>query len=387
MKKPRIAILAMLRGGIGHYIAQLSPHLAEDYDIEYISYKFGLPGDEVTLDDPAIAKHIKNKPLFGIAYNSYNETTKSIGDVVDFLKKKKIDVLNIHVGTIVRETAYVIISIVSTAKKLGIKILYTFHDVEPFEKYAGGEDFLRTLYQLADGGTVGGEDEREKLIKKFGFNADDLIIARHGIYSIFDFNKFDRASARRHLGIPEDKKVILNFGILRDYKGFDDTISAMPKILSAHKNAFLHVSSGVRVWDNSHDLIKLAKRVGLGKNTIKLNFDFVPSSEIEPIFKASDVVVLPYKQVSQSGILNIALFFKKPVILSNLFLEADMVDRKMGLIIKPGKPDLIAQAVDKLLSDTSFYKQCEKNITAYLKKDIWKATAQNYNKIIKKILS
>ena len=147
MSKPKIAMIAMYKGGIGHYIAELTPYLSKYFDLEYISYAYGLPGDKVVLDDLAIKKNLQKKPFFGIKYNSYQETTASLGEVIAFLKKKNIDILNIHVGTIARETAYYLIALITTAKKMGLKILYTFHDVDPFEDYTGGQELLTTLYQ------------------------------------------------------------------------------------------------------------------------------------------------------------------------------------------------------------------------------------------------
>lgn len=379
-------MLAMLRGGIGHYIAELSPHLRQYFDLEYISYKYGLPGDEVTLDDLAIAKNIKSKPQFIVSYNSYTETVKSLGESIKFLKKKKIDVLHIHVSTITRETVYYVLSLITVAKKLGIKIFYTFHDVGSFEEYAGGEELLKTFYSLFDAATIGNEGELKKF-KKFQISNKNIKIARHGLYSIFDFKKYNRKTARQHLGIPQDKKVILNFGILRDYKGFDDTIKAMPEILKSVPNAFLLVSAGVRVYDGSKLLKNLVSDLKLKKQT-KLSFDFVNSSEIELIFKAADLVVLPYRQVSQSGILNIALNFHKPVILSNLFAEANIVQNKMGKIVRPGQPAEIAKATIRLLNNKQFYDRCQTNMKNYTKNDCtWKETALVIKKLIYDLLS
>ncbi len=384
MQKKKIAMIALLRGGIGHYIAELSPYLAKYYDLIYISYKFGLPGDEVNLDDPAIAKNITSKPYFVIAYNSYKEINESIAEVTKILEKEKINILNIHIGTITRETTYFLIPLILIAQKMKIKVLYTFHDVEPFESFSGGQELLNLFYSLADAGTIGNRAEQEKLLTKYGFPKNKLTMAQHGIYTIFDFKKYDQASARKHLKIPQNKKVILCFGILRPYKGFDDVITAMPKILKNHPDAYLYISAGVRVFGGPENLIKLAKKLKLEKNS-KMVFDFVPSNEIEPIFKAADVVVLPYRQVSQSGILNLALYFQKPVILSKLFVETDEVKNKMGIIVSPNNPAQIAKAVNKIFSQTELETLFKKNIEKFKKNNIWEETAQSYQKIIKSI--
>lgn len=385
MKKYKIAIIALFKGGIGHYISQLSSYLAEDFDIEYISYKQGLPGDEVKLDDPAINRNIKNIHLV-ISVDNYKEVNESIFQTVKILKDKKIEILNVHIGTIARETSYLLIPIILIAKQMGIKIIYTFHDVEPFEEFVGGKELLKLLYLLADGATIGNKNEMKTLINKYGFDQKKLSFAPHGIYSIFDFNKYDKNTAKEHLNIPQDKKVILNFGILRPYKGFDDTIKAMPEILKKHPNAFLHISAGVRVFGGPENLQKLVEDLQL-ENKSRLIFDFVPSEEIEPIFKAAEIVVLPYKKVSQSGILNLALYFNKPIVLSDLFFEAKDIKDKLGIIISPGKPDLIAEAVNKLLSDKNLYNLFQENIKNYIKNDVWRKNFQSFRQVVEKAMN
>lgn len=377
-------MIALLRGGIGHYVAELSRYLSKDFDLVYISYKFGLPGDEVRLDDPAIAKHIHGKTYFSIAYNSYKETNQSLGEVIEILKKEKIDILNIHIGTITRETSYFLIPLILVAKKMGIKILHTFHDVEPFEKFAAGEEVLDLLYMLADGGTIGNDTEKNKLLQKYNFPKDKLVLAKHGIYDIFDFEKYDKQSARKHLGIPSDKKVVLCFGILRPYKGFDDVIQAFPEILKNHQDAYLYINAGVRVFGGPNELVEQATKLKLDKNS-KLTFEFVPSSEIEPIFKAADIVVLPYKQVSQSGILNLALYFGKPVVISNLFIEAQEINDKVGLAIEPGQPSEIVKAIDKLLNNQKLYEQFSQSMKIYRNDPTWEKSAESYKEIIEKL--
>lgn len=385
MSKPKMAIVGLLRGGIGHYIAQISPYLEKYFDMEYISYKYGLPGDKVTLDDPVIAERIKNKtPIFAIDYNSWENCLKSLDEIITFIKKKKIRILNIHVGTIARATIYHNISLITTARRLGIKILYTFHDVEPFEPFLGGEDLLKTFYLLADGGIIGNKEEFKKLISKYKFNGKKLEIATHGIYTIFDRGAYTKETARKHLGIPLDKKVILGFGLLRPYKRFEDMVAAMPKILAENPNAYLYISTGLRLFDASKELIAQAEKLGI-KDSVKFVFEFVSSAEIEPIFKAADIVAMPYNMVSQSGIFNLAAAFGKPVIVSNLFSEAKMINNKMGAVVSPCDPDAIAEASIKMLNNAKLYESYQSNIKEYLKKDIWSETAHKYKIVADKI--
>lgn len=385
MCKPKMAVLALYRGGIGHYISELTKYLKRDFDLFYISYKYGLPGDLVTLDDPAIAKSLVREPKFIVDYNNYKDTVNSLGQTVKYLKDNEIEILNVHVSTMTRETVYFVITLINVARRLGMKVHFTIHDVGSFENYAGGQDLLKTFYSLFDSATVGNENELKMLIDLIGAH-ENIQIARHGLYGIFDFNKYNKETARKYLGIPLDKKVILNFGILRDYKGFDDTVAAMPDILKVVPEAYLNVSAGVRVHDCSGDIKKLVKSLKLSGD-VKLDFDFVLSDQIEPIFKAADIVVLPYKQVSQSGILNIAFNFCKPVIISDLFAEAKLVNNKMGIVVKPGDKKDLVRAIISLLGDQEQYISFETNMKQYVKNDTtWESNAGVVKDIIFKVL-
>lgn len=385
MKKPKMVIIALLRGGVGHYVVQLSPYLETYFELEYISYKYGLRGDRVSLDDPVIIRQIRKKSIFAIEYNGWKECLKSFDESIKFIRAKKIDILNLHISAISRAACYYHIALIMVAKNLGLKILYTFHDVEPFEDFSGGEELLKTFYSLADGAAVGNEDEFKKLTSRYKFNSEKVEITRHGIYTIFDQKRYDKEKAKKHLGIPSGKKVVLGFGVLRPYKRFEDIIAAIPGVLRENPDAFLYISAGKIIFDNSKELISQAQKLGIIRNS-KFIFDIVPSEEIEPIFKAADVVVLPYDKVSQSGILNLALAFKKPVVISNLFAESKEVEDKMGLVILPQKPDLIAKAVNRLISDSELSERFKINIENYLKKDIWIETAKKYKILANQIM-
>jgi glycosyltransferase involved in cell wall biosynthesis len=124
------------------------------------------------------------------------------------------------------------------------------------------------------------------------YNSDDLI----------DILKF-----KNELNINKDDKIILFFGYIRQYKGLDILLEGFSKILKKYPETFLLVVG--EFYENSEKYFNLIDKYNI-KQKVKVINQFVPNEEVSKYYLASDVVILPYKSATQSGILNIAYGFK-----------------------------------------------------------------------------
>jgi glycosyltransferase involved in cell wall biosynthesis len=83
-------------------------------------------------------------------------------------------------------------------------------------------------------------------------------------------------------------------------------------------------------------------------------------------YSIADIVVLPYLSATQSGVLNIAYGFRKPVLVTDVGgLGEDVVEGKTGFIVKPGKPEFIAEGIFQFMksrSNTDFEKNIEEKL-------------------------
>ena len=150
------------------------------------------------------------------------------------------------------------------------------------------------------------------------------------------------------LGIGEDRQILLFFGYVRKYKGLDVLLEAFPKILESHPNTFLLIVG--EFYDSPDPYKNIITKYKID-DRVKIINEFVPNEEVYKYYRASDVVVLPYRSATQSGILNIAYGFNKPVIVTDVGGLAEfVVEGKTGFIIKPGFPQEIAEAYDKFLA-------------------------------------
>jgi glycosyltransferase involved in cell wall biosynthesis len=104
--------------------------------------------------------------------------------------------------------------------------------------------------------------------------------------------------------------------------------------------------------------------------------DFIPTNEVKYYFCAADAVIAPYKDATQSGIVQIAMNFKKPVIATNVGgLEEVVLNGKTGFIVEKERPEKIAEAIMKFYSE-NLEEEFQKNIEGEVEKYSWKKFAE-----------
>jgi glycosyltransferase involved in cell wall biosynthesis len=158
----------------------------------------------------------------------------------------------------------------------------------------------------------------------------------------------DVKKLKKEFGFEEDSLVLLFFGYVRKYKGLDILIEAFPKIISAILKAKLLIVG--EFYDDPKEYFELIKKLKL-EERVKVINQFVPNEDVAKYYQAADVVILPYRSATQSGILNVAYGFYKPVIVTDVGGLTEFVDEgKTGFIVKPNSPDAITEGVQKFLS-------------------------------------
>ena len=229
----------------------------------------------------------------------------------------------------------------------GIKTLFACHNVFPHERFP--MDKLLTKQTLRKGDCFivqSSQDEND--LKSILPNAH-YKRAVHPTYNAFRMQNMSKDHARRLLGISPDEKVLLFFGFVRKYKGLDHLIKAMPDIKKKIDNCKLLVVGDF--GDDKGDYISLIERENVG-DAINVYDGYIPDTEVEKFFAACDIVVLPYVSATQSGIVQIAYGFEKPVIATNVGGLPDVVtDGKTGYLVEPENPQAIADAVIRFFTD------------------------------------
>ena len=194
-----------------------------------------------------------------------------------------------------------------------------------------------------------GEAEDLKSIKPDA----DYRVQVHPTYSAFNFENLDRSEARRRLNIPQDQKIMLFFGFVREYKGLKHLLNAVA-ILKEKYDTKGPVPRLYVVGDfggNKDEYLRLMDSLSI-TDDIEIIDGYVPDKEVEKYFSAADLVVLPYESATQSGIVQIAYGFRKPVIVTRVGGLPEVVeDDVTGMIVEPFDDDALAQAIHRYFAE------------------------------------
>lgn len=209
--------------------------------------------------------------------------------------------------------------------------LLTAHDVLPREPRPGQLEAQRRLYARMDGVVVHSEHGRARLVDTLGVDPAKVEVIPHGAFTHL---------ADQPAGPPPfatGKPVVLLFGLLRPYKGLDVLLEAWRGI----EDAELWIVGrpfGVTLPDPAPPGVRILPR-------------FVDDAEIPGLFARADVVVLPYREIDQSGVLFTALAFGKPLVLSDVGGFAEVAAHGAAELVPPGDPAALREALTGLLGD------------------------------------
>ncbi|MDR0970097.1 MAG: glycosyltransferase [Lentimicrobiaceae bacterium] len=167
------------------------------------------------------------------------------------------------------------------------------------------------------------------------------------IFDCYDLENYSKQSAREFLGI-KTEHVILFFGLIRPYKGLDRLIETFAQLLKDNPDtSLLIVGENYESMEKYQDLIA---RYNLKNNVLLFN-KFIPNEEVEPYFKAADVVVMPYYSGTQSGILMMAYGFKIPVVVTDVGGIAELVvPNKTGIVVQNNEVKNLLPAINQILN-------------------------------------
>lgn len=233
----------------------------------------------------------------------------------------------------------------------GKRAVVTAHDVIPFDAGPSALPWLRRLYAEADRIIVHTQDSRNILSDTFGVPDGRIHSIPHGPFLRFaDEQTRPKRVARQSLEIDDGAQVVLFWGQIKTVKGLEYLIRAFHRVAEQQPDALLVIAGPE--WRESFDrYAALIQQLGLTGRAVA-RIEYVPDDEVGAYFSAADVVVLPYTESYQSGVLYMACSFSKPVVASAVGGLAEVVqDGVTGLLVPPRKPDRLAEAILDILGD------------------------------------
>ncbi len=237
-------------------------------------------------------------------------------------------------------------TIASRVRKNGkTKVITIADNIIPHEKRPG--DTLLTKYYIgkSDGFITLSRSvlkDLESLEKK----GKPKIFSPHPLYDNFG-PRMPREEALKQLKLSPDYRYLLFFGFIREYKGLDILLEAMADPLLEDLPVRLIVAG--EFYSSDQPYLKIIREKGLG-NRVVLHTNFIPSEKVGAYFCASDLVVQPYRDASQSGVTQVAYHFGIPMVVTNVGALPEMVPNMVsGLVVKPAAHN-VADAIHKFFS-------------------------------------
>ena len=168
-----------------------------------------------------------------------------------------------------------------------------------------------------------------------------------GINNAVPNTQLTSSEAKARLGIQGEERTILFFGRITPYKGLEYLVEALPKLLTRSPSYRLIIAG--RPDNDSKDYCQTIQlqisRAGIGDRVLQ-RIEFVPDTETELYFKAADVLVLPYRQIYQSGVLFLAYSFGLPVIATNVGgLPNEIIEGETGYVCQPESSEHLAMTI------------------------------------------
>lgn len=193
------------------------------------------------------------------------------------------------------------------------KLIWTIHNLEPHENHHPWLNYkiVGLWSYLIDGYTVMSEVSSTLARRKYPIlKQKKMKMIYHSTYENYQ-NIVSKSEARKKFKIEKNSKVLLFFGNICNYKNIPLLISEFKKL--NNKKFTLIIAGNVKCISLKKEIIKQSKKLN-----IQLHLRFIFEHEVQFFFNASDIVILPFKNILNSGSAMLALSFRRPIFCPNI---------------------------------------------------------------------
>jgi glycosyltransferase involved in cell wall biosynthesis len=217
-------------------------------------------------------------------------------------------------------------------------LVLTAHDVLPREPRRGQLAAQRRLYERVDAVVVHSEHGRARLVDALNIDPDKVHVIAHGAFDHLTAVPGEKPLPAELAAVR--KPVVLCFGLIRPYKGIDVLL-----------DAWRAAAPDAELWIVGMPRMDLAPLLAATPPSVRWVPRFVADDELAAYFRRADLVVLPYRQIDQSGVLFTALAFGAPLVLSDVGGFPEVAAAGAATLVAPGDPAALADELTRLLGD------------------------------------
>ncbi len=235
------------------------------------------------------------------------------------------------------------------------KVLALTDNIIPHEKRTGDKAFTNYFVRNCDGFIAMSKTVLND-ISKFS-STTNKAYSPHPMYETYGA-AVSKQEARKKLGLVEQDKIVLFFGLIRHYKGLDVLMEAMADARIKNNNIKLLIAG--EFYEDKQPYLDIIEKNGL-KNHIILHDKFIANEDVRFYFCASDLVAQTYRNATNSGVTMVGYYYSKPMLVTNVGGLAEIVpDNKCGYVV----PLEVERISDKILD--YFENNREAEFTAHV---------------------
>lgn len=259
-----------------------------------------------------------------------------------------------------------------------IPIIDTIHDAKP---HPGFDSFLKKF--MINKGVknvkkwfIHGNTLKEEFVKIHDINPSEVQVIPKGHYGIFKNYTNDI--------FDEEEMNIMFFGNITKYKGINVLLDSVEYVVEKFPNVKFTIAGRTRKKDV--DAIDLSY-FNNNKNIVLKNYR-LSDKEVADLYQKATIIVLPYVEASQSGVLSIAFGYGKAVIATKVGALPEIIkNNETGILIEPNSSEQLAQAIIKLLNNKSFRENLGANALEYANTKLsWGNIANMTVEVYKKVI-
>lgn len=246
---------------------------------------------------------------------------------------------------------------------LGKRLLLTAHNINTARR--NGNDgwlnrlTLRVQYHLMDGIFIHTAKMADELRKDYGVSDKRIHQVSFGINNAVPSTNLTPGEAKQRLRCQAGERVVLFFGRIEPYKGLEHLVGALEILERRTAGLYKLLIAGEPKKEHLTYWADIRSRILNGplRHRTHMRAEFIPDVDTELYCKAADVLVLPYKDIYQSGVLFLAYSFGLPVIATAVgsFPEY-VIAGKTGLICATPDPQELARSLEMYFEGALYAK-------------------------------
>lgn len=191
--------------------------------------------------------------------------------------------------------------------------------------------------------------------------------------------KLPREEACRRLGLNPQMSYVMFFGYIREYKGLDLLLQAWAILKAEGRTEGRMLLVVGEVYGNDEKYAQMIESLGLSKDVVFHN-EFVPDGEVAEWFSVADMVALPYKSATQSGVTQVAYAFEVPMVVTRVGGLAEMVPDDVVGVLSEVDARSVAEAISKVYEGDNLARYRE-GVRQEKSRFSWEATADTIEQL------